>query len=95
MPLIKHPPAAPFVYVIVLGEGIAPQATVMLPGAVIVGNAAGSTVIVLDTEASGRPQRSVAVHISVRTPPHAGAEPLMVEAFEVPLNKHPPANPFV
>ena len=32
--------------------GNAPHATVIAPGAVIVGNGAGSTVIVLDTEQS-------------------------------------------
>ena len=34
----------------------APHATVIAPGAVIVGNGAGSTVIVLDTDASALPQ---------------------------------------
>ena len=43
----------------------APQATVIAAGAVIVGNAAGSTVIILDTDAIVLPQASVAVHVSV------------------------------
>ena len=49
--------------------GIAPHATVIAAGAVIVGNGAGSTVIILDTDASALPQASVAVHVSVTGPP--------------------------
>ena len=37
----------------------------MSAGAVIVGRAAGLTVIILDTEASALPQISVAVQVSV------------------------------
>ena len=81
----------------VLGAGVAPQATVVLAGAVIVGNAAGLTVMVLDTEARGLPQTSVAVHVSVTVPPHAPAGDwgLKVEAFDVPLIRHPPPNPLL
>ena len=79
----------------VLNAGIEPQATVMFAGAVIVGNAAGSTVIVLETGASALPHASVAVHVSVTVPPHAGGVPPKVEAFEVPLIKQPPAALFV
>ena len=50
MPLIKHPPLNPLLNDIVLADGTPPQATVISPGAVIVGNAAGLTVIVLDTD---------------------------------------------
>ena len=52
-----------------LGEGIAPHATVMFAGTVIVGNAAGLTVMVLDTEVIVLPHASVAVHVSVTVPP--------------------------
>ena len=52
VPVIRHPPVNPFVNVIVLGFGIAPQSTVIAGGAIIVGSAAGDTVIVLDTDAS-------------------------------------------
>ena len=38
-------------------------------GAVIVGNAAGLTVIVRDTDVIVLPQGSVAVHVSVTAPP--------------------------
>ena len=65
----------------------------MSAGAVIVGNVAGSTVIDLDTEANGLPQGSVAVHVSVTVPPHAGTLP-NVDGLDVPLIKQPPANPF-
>ena len=46
MPLIKHPPLKLFVNGSVLDVGVTPQAIVIGPGAVIVGNAAGLTVIV-------------------------------------------------
>ena len=81
----------------VLGAGIAPQATVVLAGAVMVGNAAGLTVMVLETDARGLPQMSVAVQVSVTVPPHAPAGDcaLKVEAFDVPLIRHPPSNPLL
>ena len=53
------------------GAGIAPHATVIFPRGVIVGNAAGLTVIVLETCASALPQVSVAVQVSVTVPPQA------------------------
>ena len=95
LPVIKQPPANPLVYVMVLGAGNEPQATVILAGTVIVGNAAGSMVIVLDTDASGLPHGSSAVHVSVTAPPHGPGIAPKVEASEVPLIKHAPANPFV
>ena len=77
-----------------LGPGKAPHATVVAAGGVIVGNAAGSTVIILETDASGLPQISVAVHVSVTGPPQLGTA-LKVDGFEVPLIKQPPLNPLV
>ena len=53
VPVIRHAPVNPFVNVSVLGFGTAPQSTVIAGGAVIVGSAAGLTVIILDTDASG------------------------------------------
>ena len=64
------------------------------PGAVIVGKAAGLTVIVLDTDASALPHTSVAVQVSVTVPPHAFGVDVKVDAFDVPLIKQPPLNPF-
>jgi hypothetical protein len=82
--------------VIVLVAGIAPHATVISNGAVIVGKAAGLTVIVLLTEAIGRPQASFAeVQVSVTVPPHAGGVAEKVEEFEVPLSSQPPLNPLL
>ena len=78
-----------------LAAGKDPQATVIVPGAVIVGNAAGLTVITLDTGARGLPHASVAVHVSVTVPPHAPGLALNVDGFDVPLSKQPPVNPFV
>jgi len=95
VPVIKHPPVSPFVNVIVLGPGTAPQSTVIGPGAVIVGSAAADTVIVLDTDASALPQSSVAVHVSVTVPPHAPGVEVKVDGFDVPVIRHPPDNPFV
>ena len=77
-----------------LGDGIAPHATVMFAGAVIVGNAAGLTVMVLDTEAIVLPQGSVAVHVSVTVPPQAEGVAEKVDGLEVPLIKQPPLNPL-
>ena len=67
----------------------------MSAGAVIVGNAAGDTVIVLDTDTNGLLHASVAVQVSVTVPPHAPGVTVNVDGFEVPLIKHPPSNPFV
>ena len=55
VPLISQPPLNPLVNDMVLDAGTAPQSTVIGPGAVIVGNAAGLTVIVLDTDANALP----------------------------------------
>ena len=78
-----------------LGAGIEPHATVIFAGAVIVGNTAGFTVIVLVTDASGLPQISVAVHVSVTGPPHVPGVALNVDALDVPLIKQAPLPPFV
>ena len=75
-------------------EGIAPQATVMFAGAVMVGRAAGFTVIVLDTDAIVLPQGSVAVQVSVTVPPHPEGVALNVDALEVPLIRQDPLNPL-
>ena len=77
-----------------LAAGKPPHATVVAPGAVIVGNAAGLTVIIRETDASGLPHISVAVHVSVTGPPQLGIA-LNVDGFELPESKHPPLNPFV
>ncbi len=95
VPLMAHPPVSPLLYAIVLGAGMAPQATVILPGAVIVGTAAGLTVIVLETGARGLPHKSVAVQVSVTVPPQAPGVAEKVEGFEVPLIKQPADNPLV
>src|SRR6266487_692768 len=93
VPLIKQPPLNPLLKLIVLAAGTAPQATVMSASAVIVGSAAGLTVIVLDTEPIVLKHASVAVHVSVTVPPHAPGVAVNVEVFEVPLIAHPPVNP--
>ncbi len=97
VPLIRHPPANPLLYGNVLAAGTPPHSTVILPGAVMVGRAAGKTVIVLETEASGLRQISVAVQVSVMVPPQApeGVCALNVDEFEVPEMRHPPANPLL
>ena len=64
-------------------------------GVVNTAGGAGVTVIVLDTDASGRPQISVAVHVSVIVPPHAPGAALNVDVLEVPLIRHEPVRPLV
>ena len=67
----------------------------MFAGAVIVGNVAGLTVMILDTEAMVLPQGSVAVHVSVTFPPQAEGVAEKVDGLEVPVIKQPPLNPLV
>ena len=64
-------------------------------GAVMVGSAAGLTVIVLDTDAITLPQGSVAVHVSVTVPPHEGGVAEKVETLDVPLTRHAPLSPLL
>ena len=78
-----------------MAAGIAPHATVIFAGAVIVGNAAGSTVIVLDTDASALPHASVAVQVSVTVPPQAVGVALKVDGLDVPDIKHGAVNPLL
>ena len=51
VPLIKQPPLSPLLKEMVEAAGTAPQATVIAFGAVMVGKAAGLTVMTLETEA--------------------------------------------
>jgi hypothetical protein len=94
-PLIKHSPLKPLLKAILLEVGIAPQFTVMLSSAVIVGKAAGFTVMVLETEAIIRSQESVAVQVSVTSPPQVSGVALKVEALESPVIKQSPLKPLL
>ena len=76
-------------------EGIAPQATVILAGAIMVGNVEGLTVIVLDTDEIVLPQGSVAVQVSVAVPPQAGGVAPNVDELDVPVMRHDPLSPLV
>ena len=51
--------------------------------------------MILDTDASVRPQTSVAVHVSVTSPQPLAGIALNVDAFEVPLIRHPPLSPLL
>ena len=73
---------------------MAPQATVISAGAVMVGRGAGLTVMVLETEAIVLPQGSVAVQVSVTVPPHDGGVAENVETLDVPLIRHAPLSPL-
>ena len=73
---------------------MAPHATVISAGALIVGSAAGLTVMILDTEAIILPQGSVAVQVSVTVPPHDGGVAENVETLDVPLIRHAPLSPL-
>ena len=66
----------------------------MLAGAVIVGAAAGLTVIVLDAVIV-LPQASVAVHVSVTSPPQGPGVAENVDGLDVPVIKQAPVNPLV
>ena len=77
-----------------LGEGTAPQATVMFAGGVLnTGKAAGLTVIVLETGANALPHASVAVQVSVIVPPQGPGVADKVEVA-VPLIRQLPVKPF-
>ena len=67
----------------------------MSVGADMVGNAAGETVIVLDTGTSALPHASVAVQVSVIVPPHAGGAAEKVEVFEFPVIWQLPESPLL
>ena len=96
VPDIRHVPDPEFVYATVGTAGTRSQATVIFTGGdVNTAAGAGVTVIVLDTEASGLPHISVAVHVSVIVPPHAPGDALRVDGLDVPLIKHDPVNPLL
>jgi hypothetical protein len=84
VPDILQLPSIPLLNGSVLGAGSPPQATVISTGAVIVGNVAGLTVMILLTEVNALWQASVAVQVSVTVPPQASGIVDNVEAFEVP-----------
>ena len=88
VPVIRQEPVSPLVNVSVDDAGVAPQAIVIGPGAVITGSAAGVTVIVLDPEIV-LPHASVYVQLSVSVPPHPVTVPLLV-AVTVPDIRHVP-----
>jgi hypothetical protein len=88
VPVIRHDPVSPLVYVRVEEVGVAPHAIVIGAGAVIVGNAAGVTVMALDPEIT-LPQASVNVHESVSVPPHPVIDPVLA-AVTVPDIRHDP-----
>ncbi len=64
------------------------------PGAVMVGRAAGLTVMTLETEAKGLSQSSVAVQVSVTVPPQASGVAVNVDWLEVPSMRQPSARPL-
>ena len=95
VPEIRQPPVKPLLKLMVLDAGMAPQSTVIAAGAVIVGSAAGVTVMVLETGVSDLPQASVAVQVSVTVPPQASGRAVNEERFDVPEMEHPPLNPLL
>jgi hypothetical protein len=86
-------PVKPLVNDSVDAAGTAPQATVVAAGAVIVGKAAGLTVIILDWVIVLL-QASVKVQLSVTGPPHTPGNALNVEVT-VPLIKQLPVPPLL
>jgi hypothetical protein len=95
VPEMRQPPESPLVKLKVLGAGRPPQTTVIGPGAVIVGSAAGLTVMTRDTGVSALVQASVAVQVSVTVPPHAPGVVVNVDRLEVPLMRQPSVRPLV
>jgi hypothetical protein len=95
VPVIKQLPTTPFEKVNAEAAGSPPQLTVILTGAVIVGIGAGATVIVLLTGANALPQKSVAVQVSVVTPPQAVNTGEKVDNAEVPKIPQAPTALFV
>ena len=78
-----------------LAAGIeAPHAMVILDSAVIVGKAAGLTVMILETGGIVLPKRSVAAQVSVTVPPQFPGVDERVEVAE-PLIRHPPGKPLL
>ncbi len=93
VPVIRQPSVRPLLYVMVLAAGInVTQVTVMSAGAVIVGSAAGLTVMVLLTGASGLLHGSVAVQVSVTVPPQAPGIAENVDELDVPESRNHPAD---
>jgi hypothetical protein len=95
VPVIKQEPVSPLVYVSVEDVGVTPQAIVIGPGALIIGNVAGVTVMILVTGASTRPQASVAVQVSVIVPPQGPGAAENVDVLELPVIRQEPVSPLV
>ena len=76
VPVIRHDPASPLVKLRVDPVGVPLHAIVIAPGAVIVGSAAGATVIVL-LPVIVLLHASVKVHVSVIVPPQPVIEPVL------------------
>jgi hypothetical protein len=96
VPDIRQGPDEEFVYATVGSAGTRSQVTEIFTGGVVnTGTAAGVTVIVLETDTRGRPQISVAVHVSVIVPPHTPGAVLNVEVLDVPLIKQDPVKPLL
>ncbi len=92
MPLIRQLPICPFVNgrVVAVGSELL-QFTVMFAGAEIIGSGAGFTVMILETEAIGRPQASLgALQVSKTVPPQASGVLENVDGSDVPLIRQPP-----
>jgi hypothetical protein len=95
VPVIWQPAARPFENEMVDGAMAVPHGTDVLVSAVITGNAAGSTVIVLETGAKSLPQLSVAVQVSVIVPPHGLVVPANMDGLDVPMIWQLPERLFV
>ena len=93
VPVTRQDPVSPFVKVSVDAAGVAPQAMVIAPGAVITGSAPGVTVIALDPLIV-LPHASVYVQLSVSVPPQPVIVPLLV-AVTVPDIRQVPLAPLL
>jgi len=90
VPVIRHEPASPFVKLRVDAVGVAPHAIVIAAGAVIVGNGAGVTLIVL-VPLMVLLHASVKVQVSVRVPPQPVVEPVLTAVTDPEIRHEPDA----
>jgi len=90
VPVIRQEPASPFVKLRVDAVGVAPHAIVIAPGTVIVGNAAGVTVIVL-LPLMVLLHASVKVHVSVSVPPQPVVDPVLTAVTDPEIRQLPDA----
>ena len=90
VPVIRQDPDSPLVKLRVDAAGVAPHATAMPAGVVIVGSDGGVTVMVL-LPLIALLQASVNVHVSVSVPPQPVVEPVLTAVTDPEIRQVPDA----